>query len=156
MTFQTVRDNPDDPRVVEAVEFVERNFPSTAEGFRHLSDLLYRFFCVKQKDYGPENIRKGRDLSTEQGRTLSIRAVGERTDDKVSRIDNLTLKRIETEPLLEAMDAIREMGQDEAMRVLKEMIDSRKAANEPLLDAFVDTAIYGIIMILVDDDNWGK
>lgn len=158
MTYAEVRDNPTAPAVTEAVGYVESAFPVMSKRFRELAGdgIMYAFFCIKQKDYGPENIRGGNDLTTRFGRMMSIREVGRRSGDKVSRIANLTLKSIETRALEEARERVKSTTDADVIETMDEMIASRAAANEPLTDSFVDLAIYGVIMILVEEGVWGK
>jgi hypothetical protein len=166
MTHDDVVNGTEEERVRHSVEFVELNFPKTASAFKRLAGdgSLYRFFCVKQKDYGPENIRGGHDLSQRFGRLMSIREIGRRSGDKVARVANLTLRAIEANALTGFRDRLRTEPPlviapmstvATFMQILDEEIDRRSPANESLTDSLVDLAIYNIIALIVEEGSWG-
>lgn len=176
MTYEDVRNNPDSKEVLSAVEFVENTYPKTATRYKELggNGTLYKFFCVKQKDYGPENIRGGHDLNQEFGRMMSVREIGRRTGDKVARISNITMKSIQKAALDNLKNRInnevpacsdppggrlvdlRSVDDREMMGILNEEIKKCEPANESLEDSLVDTSIYGVIAILVYEGIWGQ
>ena len=111
---------------VEAIEFIEAQYPETAHEFQRLQDEQYALFCRKQMDYGPSNIAMGTDLKTDEEKRLSLIGLIVRINDKVQRLINLVVK------------------------------NNREAQNEPTIDAFKDLACYGIIAQIVKNGKWGK
>ena len=111
---------------MDAVEFIEAQYPETAHEFQRLQDEQYALFCRKQMDYGPSNIAMGTSLNTNEEKRLSLIGLIVRINDKVQRLINLVVK------------------------------NNRKAQNEPTIDAFKDLACYGIIAQIVKNGKWGK
>ena len=111
---------------MEAIEFIEANYPETAHEFQRLQDEQYAMFCRKQMDYGPSNISMGTSLITDEEKRLSLVGLIVRINDKVQRLLNLMVK------------------------------NNREAQNEPSIDAFKDLACYGIIAQIVQNGKWGK
>ena len=111
---------------MEAIEFIEDQYPETAHEFQRLQDEQYALFCRKQMDYGPSNIAMGTDLKTSEEKRLSLIGLIVRINDKVQRLINLVVK------------------------------NNREAQNEPTIDAFKDLACYGIIAQIVQNGKWGK
>ena len=111
---------------MEAVEFIEANYPETSHEFQRLQDEQYALFCRKQMDYGPSNIAMGTELKTDDEKRLSKIGLIVRINDKVQRLINLVVK------------------------------NNREAQNEPTIDAFKDLACYGIIAQIVQNGKWGK
>ena len=111
---------------MEAIEFIEAQYPETAHEFQRLQDEQYALFCRKQMDYGPSNIAMGTDLKTDEKKRLSLIGLIVRINDKVQRLINLVVK------------------------------NNREAQNEPTMDAFKDLACYGIIAQIVKNGKWGK
>ena len=111
---------------MDAIEFIEAQYPETAYEFQRLQDEQYALFCRKQMDYGPSNIAMGTDLKTSEEKRLSLIGLIVRINDKVQRLINLVVK------------------------------NNREAQNEPTIDAFKDLACYGIIAQIVKNGKWGK
>ena len=111
---------------MEAIEFIEAQYPETAHEFQRLQDEQYALFCRKQMDYGPSNIAMGTELKTDDEKRLSLVGLIVRINDKVQRLLNLMVK------------------------------NNREAQNEPSIDAFKDLACYGIIAQIVQNGKWGK
>ena len=111
---------------MDAVEFIEAQYPETAHEFQRLQDEQYALFCRKQMDYGPSNIAMGTDLKTSEEKRLSLIGLIVRINDKVQRLINLVVK------------------------------NNREAQNEPTTDAFADLSCYGIIAQIVQNGKWGK
>ena len=119
-------DNIEHQEKMDAVEFIEANYPETAYEFQRLQDEQYAMFCRKQMDYGPSNIAMGTALKTKEDRRLSLIGLIVRINDKIQRLMNLVVKH------------------------------NRDAQNEPVMDAFKDLSVYGIIAQIVDNGKWGK
>ena len=111
---------------MEAIEFIEANYPETAQEFQRLQDEQYAMFCRKQMDYGPSNISMGTSLVTDDERRISLMGLIVRMNDKIQRLLNLMVK------------------------------NNREAQNEPTTDAFADLSCYGIIAQIVQNGKWGK
>ena len=111
---------------MEAIEFIEAQYPETAHEFQRLQDEQYALFCRKQMDYGPSNIAMGTELKTDDEKRLSLVGLIVRINDKVQRLINLVVK------------------------------NNSEAQNEPSIDAFKDLACYGIIAQIVKNGKWGK
>ena len=75
---------------MDAVEFIEANYPETAHEFQRLQDEQYAMFCRKQMDYGPSNISMGTSLVTDDERRISLMGLIVRMNDKIQRKQNIT------------------------------------------------------------------
>ena len=111
---------------VDAIKYIEKEFPETAKEFQKLQFEQWETFCKKQMDYGPSNIAMGTSLRTDEERRLSKIGLIVRINDKIQRLMNLIVKH------------------------------NREAQNEPAMDAFKDLSVYGIIAQIVDNGKWGK
>ena len=111
---------------VDAMNYIEKEYPETSKEFHKIQFEQWSTFCKKQMDYGPSNIAMGTTLKTKEDRRLSLIGLIVRINDKVQRLMNLVVKH------------------------------NRDAQNEPVMDAFKDLSVYGIIAQIVDNDKWGK
>ena len=111
---------------VDAMNYIEKEYPETAKEFHKIQFEQWSTFCKKQMDYGPSNIAMGTALKTKEDRRLSLIGLIVRINDKVQRLMNLIV------------------------------IHNRDAQNEPVMDAFKDLSVYGIIAQIVDNGKWGK
>ena len=111
---------------VDAIKYIEEEYPETSKEFRQIQYEQWATFCKKQMDYGPSNIAMGTALKTKEDRRLSLIGLIVRINDKVQRLMNLVVKH------------------------------NREAQNEPVMDAFKDLSVYGIIAQIVDNGKWGK
>ena len=111
---------------VDAMNYIEKEYPETAKEFHKIQFEQWATFCKKQMDYGPSNIAMGTSLKTKEDRRLSLIGLIVRINDKVQRLMNLVVKH------------------------------NRDAQNEPVMDAFKDLSVYGIIAQIVDNGKWGK
>jgi len=110
---------------VDAVAFIEKEYPQTAKEFKQIQKDQYELFCRKQMDYGPKNISVGTDLRTDEDVKLSLTGLWFRLNDKIERLKQL-------------------------------VVLGREAQNEPMIDAFKDLSVYGIIAQIVRNGKWGK
>ena len=110
----------------DAITYIEETYPETAKEFQRLQFEQWNLFCKKQMDYGPSNIAMGTSLDTDDEKRLSKIGLIVRINDKVQRLMNLVVKH------------------------------NRNAQNEPVMDAFKDLSVYGIIAQIVDNGKWGK
>ena len=111
----------------DIIKYVEDNFPETVKEFKKIQQDHYEVFCKKQFDYGPGNISLGSDLIKKEDRIASISAIVVRLNDKIQRLINLVLKK-----------------------------QTFQTANEPVMDAFKDSAVYCIIAEIVYNNKWAK
>ena len=85
-TKVNVLDNIEHQEKMNAVEFIEANYPETAHEFQRLQDEQYAMFCRKQMDYGPSNISMGTSLVTDDERRISLVGLIVRMNDKIQRL----------------------------------------------------------------------
>ena len=111
---------------VDAIKFIEQEYPETAKEFQKIQFEQWETFCRKQMDYGPSNIAMGTSLRSDDERRLSKIGLIVRINDKIQRLMNLVVK------------------------------NNREAQNEPTMDAFKDLSVYGIIAQIVDNGKWGR
>ena len=110
---------------VDAVKYIETEYPETAKSFKEIQKEQYELFCRKQMDYGPKNISVGTDLRTDEDVKLSLTGLWFRINDKIERLKQL-------------------------------VVLDKTAQNEPMIDAFSDLSVYGIIAQIVHRKKWGK
>ena len=115
----------DDMDHVDAVKYIENEYPETAKSFKAIQKEQYELFCKKQMDYGPTNISVGTDLRTDEDVKLSLTGLWFRINDKIERLKQL-------------------------------VVFDKTAQNEPMIDAFSDLSVYGIIAQIVHRKKWGK
>ena len=111
----------------ELIKLVETTYPETCREFKKIQNEQYNTFCKKQNDYGPHNISLGSDLHREEDIVASISAIVVRLNDKIQRLINMVLRK-----------------------------KTFETANEPIFDAFSDTAVYCIIAEIVKRKKWCK
>ena len=116
----------DNGEYVDAISYIEQEYPETAKEFQKIQYEQWATFCKKQMDYGPSNIAMGTSLKSKEDRRLSLIGLIVRINDKIQRLMNLVVKH------------------------------NRDAQNEPVMDAFKDLSVYGIIAQIVDNGKWGK
>ena len=116
----------DNGEYTDAISYIEQEYPETAKEFQKIQYEQWSTFCKKQMDYGPSNIAMGTALKTKEDRRLSLIGLIVRINDKIQRLMNLVVKH------------------------------NRDAQNEPVMDAFKDLSVYGIIAQIVDNGKWGK
>ena len=110
---------------VDAVKYIEEEYPETAKSFKEIQKEQYELFCKKQMDYGPKNISVGTDLRTDEDVKLSLTGLWFRINDKIERLKQL-------------------------------VVFDKAAQNEPMIDAFSDLSVYGIIAQIVHRKKWGR
>ena len=119
---ETIGDKMDQ---VNAVKYIEEEYPETAKSFKVIQREQYELFCKKQMDYGPKNISVGTDLRTDEDVKLSLTGLWFRINDKIERLKQL-------------------------------VVFDKAAQNEPMIDAFSDLSVYGVIAQIVHRKKWGK
>ena len=105
---------------------IKDNFPETEHEFQKILNTMYMTFCKKQFDYGPGNIAMGTQLKSEEEVNIALLGIIVRLNDKINRLVNLSTKH------------------------------NFEAKNEPIEDAFLDTAVYAVMALIVKNQKWGK
>ncbi|NKC01995.1 MAG: DUF1599 domain-containing protein [Pseudomonadales bacterium] len=75
--------------VIDPVASCEMLYPETTKEFKEIQQEQYTLFCMKQLDYGPENITLGKDVEKAKNLKLSLLGIWFRSNDKIQRILNL-------------------------------------------------------------------
>ena len=81
---------------VDAMNYIEKEYPETAAEFHKIQFEQWSTFCKKQMDYGPSNISMGTALKTKEDRRLSLIGLIVRINDKIQRLMNLVFKHNRT------------------------------------------------------------
>ena len=113
----------DNPKVVEAME---KQWPEMTTEFKRIMFTQYELFCLKQSNYGPDNISVGSDLIKEEDRNVALTGLWFRMNDKVQRLKQLVV------------------------------LGKKDNVGEASEDTFQDLSVYGIIAQLVASGKWAK
>ena len=111
----------------DVIEQMEKEWPEMTKEFKKIQKEQYELFLHKQHDYGPGNISVGTQLQTPEEVHLSLTGLWFRMNDKIQRLKNLLMS-----------------GRENAVE------------DEPMEDAFLDVANYGIMANIVKNGKWGK
>ncbi len=113
-------DNP------EVVSQMEKQWPEMTQEFKRIMFTQYELFCLKQSNYGPDNISVGSDLIKEEDRNVALTGLWFRMNDKVQRLKQLVV------------------------------LGKKDNVGEASEDTFQDLSVYGIIAQLVASGKWAK
>ena len=113
-------DNP------EVVAEMEKQWPEMTTEFKRIMFTQYELFCLKQSNYGPDNISVGSDLVKEEDRNVALTGLWFRMNDKVQRLKQLVV------------------------------LGKKDNVGEKSEDTFQDLSVYGIIAQLVANGKWAK
>lgn len=113
-------DNP------EVVAQMEKQWPEMTTEFKRIMFTQYELFCLKQSNYGPDNISVGSDLVKEEDRNVALTGLWFRMNDKVQRLKQLVV------------------------------LGKKDNVGEASEDTFQDLSVYGIIAQLVASGKWAK
>ena len=113
----------DNPQVVAEME---KQWPEMTTEFKRIMFTQYELFCLKQSNYGPDNISVGSKLETEEERKVSLTGLWFRMNDKIQRLKQLVV-----------------LGKQDNI-------------GESCEDTFQDLSVYGIIAQLVASGKWAK
>jgi hypothetical protein len=83
-------------------------------------------FCLKQSNYGPNNISVGTKLETAEDKKLSLTGLWFRMNDKIQRLKQLVV------------------------------LSKEDSVGESIEDTFQDLSVYGIIAQIVSNGKWAK
>ena len=111
----------DNPKVVEEME---KQWPEMRAEFKRIMFTQYELFCLKQSNYGPDNISVGSKLETEEERKVSLTGLWFRMNDKIQRLKQLVV-----------------LGEPDTV-------------GESVQDTFQDMSIYGIIAQIVQQKKF--
>ena len=113
----------DNPKVVAEME---KQWPEMTTEFKRIMFTQYELFCLKQSNYGPDNISVGSDLKKEEDRNVALTGLWFRMNDKVQRLKQLVV------------------------------LGKKDNVGEKSEDTFQDLSVYGIIAQLVANGKWAK
>ena len=113
----------DNPKVVESME---KQWPEMTTEFKRIMFTQYELFCLKQSNYGHDNISVGSKLETEEEKKVSLTGLWFRMNDKIQRLKQLVV-----------------LGKQDNI-------------GESCEDTFQDLSVYGIIAQLVASGKWAK
>ena len=102
----------DDMDQVDAVKYIEEEYPETAKSFKEIQKEQYELFCKKQMDYGPKNISVGTDLRTDEDVKLSLTGLWFRINDKIERLKQLVVfdQTAQNEQMIDAFSDLSVYG----------------------------------------------
>jgi len=113
-------------KTTNVVEHVESLYPETTELFKKIQKEQYELFCLKQSNYGPDNISLGTDLVREEDRKMSQTGLWFRMNDKIQRLKQLIV------------------------------LGNKDNVGESVVDTYQDLSVYGVICQIVKEGKWGK
>ena len=113
----------DNPKIIEQVE---KEYPEMTDEFKRLMFTQYELFCLKQSNYGPNNISVGTKLETAEDKKLSLTGLWFRMNDKIQRLKQLVV------------------------------LSKEDSVGETIEDTFQDLSVYGIIAQIVSNGKWAK
>ena len=105
---------------------MEKQWPEMTTEFKRIMFTQYELFCLKQSNYGPDNISVGSKLETEEEKKVSLTGLWFRMNDKIQRLKQLVV-----------------LGKQDNI-------------GESCEDTFQDLSVYGIIAQLVSSGKWAK
>ena len=110
----------------DVVSEVESNYPETTQMFKNIMQEQYELFCLKQSNYGPDNISLGTTLEKKEDRKMSQMGSWFRMNDKIQRLKQLVL------------------------------LGNKDNVGESVKDTYQDLSVYGVICQIVSEGKWGK
>ena len=113
----------DNPQIIEQVE---KEYPEMTDEFKRLMFTQYELFCLKQSNYGPNNISVGTKLETAEDKKLSLTGLWFRMNDKIQRLKQLVV------------------------------LSKEDSVGESIEDTFQDLSVYGIIAQIVSNGKLAK
>lgn len=131
MTKKSEKNNDDTVSFVkfdnpEVIKEIEEKFPQMTDEFKRIMWTQYELFCLKQSNYGPDNISVGTSLKNIEDIKLSLTGLWFRMNDKIQRLKQLTV--------LHKVDNV----------------------GERVDDTLMDMSVYGIIAQIVKNGKWAK
>ena len=111
----------------EVVQELEKKYPQMTDEFKRIMFTQYELFCLKQSNYGPDNIAAGTGLKNSDDIQLALIGLWFRMNDKIQRLKNLIV-----------------LGK------------KNNVQGENTEDSIMDLSVYGIIAQIVKNGKWGK
>jgi hypothetical protein len=108
------------------IKDIEKKYPEMTDEFKRIMWTQYEMFCLKQSNYGPDNISVGTNLDSIADIKLAMQGLWFRMNDKVQRLKQLIINS--------KVDLVAESVQD----------------------TLSDLSVYGIIGQIVKNKKWGK
>ena len=78
----------DNPLVIKDIE---KKYPEMTDEFKRIMWTQYEMFCLKQSNYGPDNISVGSNLNSIADIKLAMQGLWFRMNDKVQRLKQLII-----------------------------------------------------------------
>jgi hypothetical protein len=113
----------DNPQIVAKME---EDWPEMTSEFKRIMFTQYELFCLKQSNYGPDNISVGSKLQTSDEVKISLTGLWFRMNDKIQRLKQLVV------------------------------LGKQDNVGESCEDTFQDLSVYGIIAQIVSNKKWAK
>ena len=113
----------DNPKVVEEME---KQWPEMTAEFKRIMFTQYELFCLKQSNYGPDNISVGSNLETKDDIKISLTGLWFRMNDKIQRLKQMVVQ------------------------------GKKDEVGEAIEDSYQDLSVYGIIAQIVSNGKWAK
>jgi hypothetical protein len=113
----------DNPQIVAKME---EEWPEMTSEFKRIMFTQYELFCLKQSNYGPDNISVGSKLQTSDEIKVSLTGLWFRLNDKINRLKQLIV------------------------------LGKQDNVGESCEDTFQDLSVYGIIAQIVSNGKWAK
>lgn len=113
----------DNPLIIQDIE---KKYPEMTDEFKRIMWTQYEIFCLKQSNYGPDNISVGTDLDRVSDIKLAMQGMWFRMNDKIQRLKQL---------------------------IINNKVD---LVSESVQDTLSDLSVYGIIGQIVKNKKWGK
>ena len=113
----------DNPKIVEQME---KEWPQMTSEFKRIMFTQYELFCLKQSNYGPDNISVGSRLETPDEVKVSLTGLWFRMNDKIQRLKQLIV------------------------------LNKKDNIGESVEDTYQDLSVYGIIAQIVKNGKWAK
>lgn len=110
----------------EIVEEMESKYPQMTDEFKRIMFTQYELFCLKQSNYGPDNIAVGTTLKSLEDIKLATTGIWFRMNDKVQRLKQLVV------------------------------LGKKENVGERVDDTLMDLSVYGIIAQIVKNGKWAK
>jgi len=108
------------------IKDIEKKYPEMTDAFKRIMWTQYELFCLKQSNYGPDNISVGTNLESVTDIKLAMQGLWFRMNDKIQRLKQLIINS--------KVDLVAESVQD----------------------TLSDLSVYGIIGQIVKNKKWGK
>lgn len=121
-----IKERTSSMKTINPIDEVESMYPNMTDKFKEIQREQYHTFCKKTLNYGPDAVKYGTELNTDDDIRLSLTGLWYRLFEKVQRLKQLVV-----------------LNQDD---LVGESVD----------DTIEDLTVYGIIAKIVKSKSWGK